>query len=234
MGNKMFGFVAAAILILGIALNPSPINRKDAAETVIERVLNNTVVIHACVGEEISIGSGVIYENNGKMFVLTAAHVIGDGKGFYLISQTNPDNELMVETWQANVIAYETNSDWAILQPVGDTWRIRVGTTFMSLSPRVGDGVYACGSPLGEENTLSEGIIANRNRIVPWNSDKHFMVTCNGTHGSSGGGIFDVNTGKCIGIVVRTNRLSNMLYVVPIKTIINDLEQSGQLSLFPT
>jgi len=87
---------------------------------------------------------------------------------------------------------------------------------------------------MGEENTISEGIVANRNRIVPWNGDKHIVVTCSGTHGLSGGGVFNIHTGKCIGIVVRLNALSDMLYVVPVQTIINDLKESGQLSLFPT
>lgn len=235
MGNRLFGFAVAAILLMGVAINsPSISSTQDTKETIAEQVLHSTVEIHACVDGTISVGSGVAYTKDGQLFILTAAHVIGDGKGLYLVSQTDPDNDDVKEIFTADVIAYETESDWAILRPVGDTRCIRGGTTFMPLPPRVGDGVYAAGSPMGEDNTVTEGIVAHRNRAVPWNKDKHFVITNNGTGGLSGGGVYDIHTGKCIGIVVRLNRMANLLYIVPVQTIINDLKESGQLSLFPT
>lgn len=230
MRNRLFGFAVATILMVGTVFKPSlPIS-----ETVAETVLRSTVEIHAYEDGSNAIGSGVAYMKDGDYFILTAAHVIGNGNGTYIIVQRDPDNELVMEAWEAKVVAYETDSDWAILRPVGDTRCIRGGTTFMPLPPRVGDGVYAAGSPMGEENTVSDGIVANRNRIVPWNTDKHFVITCNGTCGLSGGGVYDIHTGECIGIVVRLNRMANLLYVVPIQTIINDLRESGQLALFPS
>ena len=231
MRNGLFSFVVAAILVFGVALNsPSVVDNRSIAEQVLE----SSVEIHACENGTIAVGSGVVYKVDGEVFILTAAHVIGEGKGLYIVTQFDPDDELMMESWTANVVAHDPVSDWAILRPVGDSRCIKGGTTFVPLPPRVGDGVYAAGSPMGEENTISEGIVANRNRIVPWNGDKHIVVTCSGTHGLSGGGVFNIHTGKCIGIVVRLNALSDMLYVVPVQTIINDLKESGQLSLFPT
>jgi S1-C subfamily serine protease len=232
MRNGLFSFVVAAILVFGVALNNSPsvVNNRSIAEQVLE----SSVEIHACENGTIAVGSGVVYKVGEDVFILTAAHVIGEGKGLYIVTQFDPDDELMMESWTANVVAHDPVSDWAILRPVGDSRCIKGGTTFVPLPPRVGDEVYAAGSPMGEENTISEGIVANRNRIVPWNGDKHIVVTCSGTHGLSGGGVFNIHTGKCIGIVVRLNALSDMLYVVPVQTIINDLKESGQLSLFPT
>lgn len=235
MGNRLFGFAVALLLLTGVVLNkPSLPLQADSSETVAEQVLHSTVEIKACINGTLAIGSGVAYEKDGEVFILTAAHVIGDGTGLYLVVQSNPDDELMQEVWRADVVAYEADSDWAILRPVGDTRCIRGGTTFMPSPPRVGSGVYAAGSPMGEDNTVTEGIVAHRNRTVEWNKDKHFVVTCNGTCGLSGGGVYDSHTGQCIGIVVRLNRMANLLYVVPIQTILNDLKQSGQLSLFPS
>jgi S1-C subfamily serine protease len=234
MGNKLFSFAVATILLMGVAFNSPKIpSTQDVKETVSEQVLQNTVEIHAYVDGTISIGSGVIYMKDGQLFILTAAHVIGEGKGLYLVSQTDPDNDEIKETFTADVVAYETESDWAILRPVGVARHIGRGTTFMSLPPRVGDKVYAAGSPMGENNTVTEGIVSHRNRSVSWNKDKHYVISNNGARGLSGGGVYDIHTGKCIGIVVRQNRMANHLYIVPIQTIINDLRESGQLLLFP-
>lgn len=232
MRNSIFGFLVAAILIFGDTYSNSPSTTYGDKNTA-EMVLESSVEIYAYENGTLAIGSGVVYKVGEEVFILTAAHVIGDGKGLYIMTQSDPYDDLIVETWMANVVAQDSISDWAILQPVGDFRRIKGGVSFMSLPPRVGDGVYAAGSPTGEENTVSEGIIANRNRTVPWNKDKHIVVTCNGTYGLSGGGVFDIHTGKCIGIVVRSNALSDMLYVVPVQTIINDLKELGQLSLLP-
>lgn len=87
---------------------------------------------------------------------------------------------------------------------------------------------------MGEENTITEGIVANNKRSVPWNSDKHLVVTCNGSPGSSGGGVYDKITGECIGIVVRLNIVSRLLYIVPIETILNDLQIMGKISIAPS
>lgn len=228
MGNRLFGFAAGLLLLAGIAINPSTMVRR---ETVAEAVLRSTVEVNAVIDGSLAVGSGVLYKSGNDVFVLTAAHVIGDGKGIYMVSQSNPNDESEREVWMADVVAYENQSDWAILRPVGDTRRIGVGTTFVSLPPRVGNGVYAAGSPLGEDNTITEGIVANRKRSVEWNADHHLVVTCNGGSGLSGGGVYDIHTGGCIGIVVRLNRAANLLYVVPIQTILNDLKDSGRQSL---
>ena len=232
MGNRLFGIAAGLLLLSGILIRVPLPTAED--ETVAERVLRSTVEVNAVIDGSLAVGSGVLYEKDGQVFVLTAAHVIGDGKGVYMISQADPNNESMREVWMADVVAHETQSDWAILRPVGDTRCIRGGTTFVPLPPRVGNGVYAAGSPLGEDNTITDGIIANNKRAVDWNSDHHLVVTCNGGSGSSGGGVYDIRTGKCIGIIVRLNRMANLLYVVPIQTILNDLKESGQLSLMPS
>jgi serine protease Do len=234
MGNKIFSFALAAAIILGAVHREDIPSTQANIKTIAESVVKRSVEITAFVDGSQSIGSGVLYEKDGNVFVLTAAHVIGEGKGLYIVEQIDIDDETQTQTWTADVVAYETDSDWAILRLVGDTRCIFGGTTFVHSSPQVGDEVYAVGSPLGEENTISEGIVANPNRTVSWNKDKHFAVTCAGTHGSSGGGIFDTKTGNCIGIVVRMNPYAKLLYVVKIKTILDDLEKIGQLSLFPT
>ena len=128
MRNGLFSFVVAAILVFGVALNsPSVVDNRSIAEQVLE----SSVEIHACENGTIAVGSGVVYKVDGEVFILTAAHVIGEGKGLYIVTQSDPDDDLVMESWTANVVAHDPVSDWAILRPVGDSRCIKGGTTFV-------------------------------------------------------------------------------------------------------
>jgi S1-C subfamily serine protease len=200
---------------------------------IVENIMDCGVTINGVEEESITIGSGVLYRANGELYVLTAAHVLGSKPTGLLITQKSIDDDSVCLIWSGEVVAKDDESDWAIVRPVGEAKSILGGTTFMLSSPRVGHGVYTLGNPLGEDNTLSEGIVANHNRAVEWNTDKHIVITCSGAPGSSGGGVYDIHTGKCFGIVVRRNSAAQLMYVVSIETIRKDLEQMGKSELLP-
>jgi S1-C subfamily serine protease len=61
---------------------------------------------------------------------------------------------------------------------------------------KVGEQVYAIGSPSGLRNTLSEGIVSGLREIK---GIQHIQTTTPISPGSSGGGLFDAE-GKLIGI----------------------------------
>jgi S1-C subfamily serine protease len=61
---------------------------------------------------------------------------------------------------------------------------------------KVGERVYAIGSPSGFQNTLSEGIVSGLREIRGF---QHIQTTTPISPGSSGGGLFDAE-GKLIGI----------------------------------
>lgn len=229
--RRLLCLAVSLILVTGILVG---IEDHPSQTTIAEHVIRNGVEIHAVQDGSITVGSGVLYRVNGELMVLTAAHVVPQDGGMCLITQNSMDDSSVCLVWSGEVVAKDVDSDWAIVRPVGETQSILGGTAFMLASPRVGHGVYASGSPLGEENTLSEGIVANHNRTVEWNKDKHIVVTCNGAAGSSGGGVYDIHTGKCFGIVVRRNPVSNMLYIVPIETIRKDLAEMGKSNLLPS
>lgn len=225
-------FAVSLILVTGIYIGIDA--EQSAPYSIAEQVMRYGVEIHAVQDGSITVGSGVLYRVNGELLVLTAAHVVPKDGGMCLITQDCIDGSSECIVWSGDVVAKDDESDWAIVRPVGEAQSILGGTAFMLASPRVGHGVYALGSPHGEENTLSEGIVANHNRIVDWNNDRHIVVTCNGAAGSSGGGVYDIHTGKCFGIVVRRNPVSNMLYIVPIETIRKDLTEMGKSDLLPS
>lgn len=63
--------------------------------------------------------------------------------------------------------------------------------------PRVGERVYAIGSPLGLENTFSSGEIAR------WNEEMQMQTSVNLDHGSSGGALIN-EYGEVVGITSGT------------------------------
>jgi len=234
MGNKLFGFtIVSALIAVAVVRGGIPSLETVNKQAIVEQIIYHTVEIDVILGESKGIGSGVLYVRGGKIYVLTAAHVVGDGTGLYIVKQTDPNNETLSQYWTGNVVACDSDSDWAILELQGESRPVR-GASFVPVRAWAGEEVYTSGSPMGEENTITEGIVANNKRSVPWNSDKHLVVTCNGCPGSSGGGVYDKITGECIGIVVRLNTASRLLYIVPIETILNDLQIMGKISIAPS
>jgi len=78
---------------------------------------------------------------------------------------------------------------------------------------KVGEKVYAIGSPQGLENTLSEGIISG---LRDDNGKKLIQVTAPFTHGSSGGALIDEN-GKLIGITSgMLDGEGNLNFAIPV------------------
>jgi len=64
---------------------------------------------------------------------------------------------------------------------------------------RVGETVYALGSPRGLQNTLSEGIISGLRRNLAGRKGRYIQTSAAFSAGSSGGGLFD-SEGKLVGV----------------------------------
>jgi TPR repeat protein len=77
---------------------------------------------------------------------------------------------------------------------------------------RVGERVYAIGSPKGLENTLSEGLISGLRTIE---GTRYIQITAPITNGSSGGGLFD-ERGRLIGITTMGAKTGNLNFAVAI------------------
>lgn len=137
--------------------NPDPPNppKKDnigdeAEETRVEvyRQANPSVV---SIRAGNSIGSGFIVQSNG--IILTNTHVVEEAQSPVTVIISD-GRELL-----ADVIAYHPNADLAAL-------KIRDGNNFPPLlfarenQVRVGQSVYAIGSPLGLRNTFTQGIVS--------------------------------------------------------------------------
>ncbi|MCE1166193.1 MAG: trypsin-like peptidase domain-containing protein [Bacteroidetes bacterium] len=149
-------------------------------------------------------GSGFIFDSRG--FVATNLHVID---GFDSLFVKTSDGKY----YNADLIQVDEKNDIAILKIQNpDTivfHAVKIGNSDL---PRVGQSVYAIGSPLGFEYTISEGIIAalRENEKVSFNDpqtyaliertfDRVIQITAAISPGNSGGALFN-GKGEVIGI----------------------------------
>lgn len=87
---------------------------------------------------------------------------------------------------------------------------------------KVGERVYAIGSPRGLENTLSEGIISG---LRVRDGTKYIQITAPITSGSSGGGLFD-ERGRLIGLTTLGMNSGNLNFAVAIDEAFDILAKS--------
>lgn len=151
------------------------------------------------------LGSGFIIDPAG--YIVTNAHVIS---GEYNISVTlfrSARNELeKVVFSNVRIVALSPRLDLALLKletppadgalptlPLGDSNVLNEGQT-----------VFAIGSPLGLDRTVSQGIVSSRNR--PFDGQLYIQTTAQINPGNSGGPLFNLH-----GEVVGVNNMKPMM-----------------------
>jgi serine protease Do len=133
------------------------------------------------------LGSGIVIDDR---YVLTNYHVIQDASS---ATVTTIDNEQIKVT---GVAASDKENDLAIIQTDRSIGATPVEIGYNSLNVKKGDKVVAIGSPLGLQNTVSDGLISN---IMYISGTRYIQTSAPIDHGSSGGALFD-EYGELIGI----------------------------------
>ena len=140
-----------------------------------------------------SLGSGVIYsmnEDRNDAYIVTNYHVI-EGASSALIQLADEKSVYEVE----GIYHYSEENDWAVIKVKGSGFNYIPINTEEALT--TGSVVYALGSPLGLQNTFSEGIISNPKRVIE--GTPYIQITAPISHGSSGGALLN-KYGEVIGI----------------------------------
>lgn len=144
--------------------------------------------IYDRLGQNIATGSGFFLDKEGT--AVTNYHVIDDA---YSAKVVLPDSTKKYDV--LGVYSYSEQEDWAILKvngsdfdylPIGDSGTAVGGAT-----------VFALGSPLGLQNTISQGLVSNPNRIEDGMS--YIQISAPISSGSSGGALLN-KYGEVIGI----------------------------------
>ncbi|MCD4683584.1 MAG: S1C family serine protease, partial [Bacteroidales bacterium] len=151
------------------------------------------------LAEVASSGSGFIIEKNGKLYVVTNAHVVenasADPGSIYVYTVNRSQYEV-------KVVGGDSFYDIAVLEfvdkPGGEISTIK----FRSTEARIGEKVYAIGNPLGEyPYTVTDGIISAKNRVRGGMTGKFGFLQTTATliWGNSGGPLVDEH-GKVVGV----------------------------------
>ena len=146
----------------------------------------------------IGLGSGFLIHSDG--YIVTNDHVVA-GERQISVTQFKGSGAKMTKQNFDNVkiVASGGNLDLALLKIEGqdEKFKFPFVTLGSSADLKQGERVFAIGSPLGLERSVSEGIVSLRNRII---SDRlHVQTTAEISPGNSGGPLFNYR-GEVVGV----------------------------------
>jgi serine protease Do len=141
--------------------------------------------------ERHSLGSGFVISEEG--LILTNNHVVEKATSIKIKLDTGAE-------YDAKVVGTDSLTDLALIQVKPDEGFPKPLTLGDSDAIEVGDWVMAVGNPFGLGQTVTQGILSARGRIIGAGPYDDFLQTDAAINpGNSGGPLFDMN-GKVIGI----------------------------------
>jgi S1-C subfamily serine protease len=180
---------------------------------------------------ESGLGSGFVVSGAGE--IVTNAHVVTSGEG----RDIRKASEVFVRFADGNqvpaqVVGFDPFADIALLKidPAGLTLRpLRLGAT---RDVRVGAPVAAIGSPFGEEQSLSVGVVSGLGRSIQsltgFDTTGAIQTDAPINHGNSGGPLID-GEGGVVGVNAQiettTGEGSGVGFAVPADVVRRSIQQ---------
>jgi len=172
-----------------------------------------TLEIYDARGKEIGFGSGFFINRNGE--ILTNHHVIEGASSVKARTADGATHPVQV------VLADDKDADLAKLLAFVD--RDAPYLKIAAQRPQVGDSVIVVGSPMGLEETITQGIVS----AVPEQRDDQsdlvpatLQITAAISEGSSGGPVLNAS-GEVIGVATAFMRDGeNLSFAVPLERIL--------------
>ena len=225
------------------AFDPTAVYRQAAPGVVTVISVFSANGLGSLLGDDDSpaggLGSGFVISDSGD--VLTNAHVVTEGQGRSLrraravYVQFADSNQL-----QARVVGIDPNSDIALLRV--DPGSITLHPLALGRSTRltVGAPVAAIGSPFGEPQSLSVGVISAKDRsirsLTGFRIEGAIQTDAAVNHGNSGGPLVDAN-GRVLGINSQIESTGGggegVGFAVPVDTVrraVAELRSEGKVS----
>lgn len=169
-------------------------------------------------------GSGFIIDANGH--IITNNHVV-EGAERINVKLANG------EEYDASVVGRDPKTDLALLKIDGarDLHALNLGN---SEDLKVGSWVVAVGSPFGLEQTVTQGIVSGKGRVIGSGPYDDFIQTDASINpGNSGGPLINMN-GEVVGINTAIYPSGQGIgFAIPIdmaKTIVPQLEEKGSVT----
>ena len=146
----------------------------------------------------IGLGSGFLIHPDG--YIVTNDHVVAGERQISVTQFKGSGAKLAKQNFDnVKILASGGNLDLALLkiEGLGKDFKFPFVTLGSSPNLKQGERVFAIGSPLGLERSVSEGIVSLRNRII---SDRlHIQTTAEISPGNSGGPLFNYR-GEVVGV----------------------------------
>lgn len=156
----------------------------------------------------VGTGTGVIITEDG--YIVTNAHVIYDSQNGYGLASAIKVL-LGEDTYEAEVIGYDTDCDLAVLKVDGKN--LTAAEFGNSDELKLGENVIAIGNPLGFDlmNTVTRGCVSGLNRNITINDKSMNLIQTDAAinSGNSGGPLIN-KYGQVIGI--NSSKMSSSYY----------------------
>ncbi len=170
-------------------------------------------------GDLIGTGSGINVNSTGKIF--TNYHVI---EGASAVKVKFISNQVYNVT---SVLGYDVDRDIAVLKITGTN--LPVASFGNSSLLENGEEILTIGSPIGLENTISNGLVSNRSRILDGQS--YLQISAPISPGSSGGALVNLY-GEIVGITsAQFISGQNINLAIPINEVKKFLTSNESTSL---
>lgn len=172
-----------------VSRNSEIVNKRSSykleGSQIFERYGSAVFMVFTTDGSNAYQGSGFFIDNRG--LAVSNYHVFkGTGIGLELVKLVGSDDvykvtEVIQKSEQEDFILFRVNCE--------NTNYIPIATD----KPKIGEKVYAIGSPRGLENTFSSG------EVSQWRADNLMQISALIDHGSSGGALIN-EYGEVVGI----------------------------------
>lgn len=202
-----------SLLCLVLLFLPTYVFSQDlTADQIFEKVNDAIVVIYSYDFDGLKHGQGSGIILNSKGIIVTNYHVFA---GCERIEVKKHDTLIIT----SGIIGASIEKDVLIIKideskypeiPVAEETNLKVGQK-----------VYAVGSPLGFENTMSEGIISGLRELKEFEErkNKFIQITASASPGSSGGAVLN-SKGELIGMIrMGVEEGENMNFAIPVSDI---------------
>lgn len=208
--------LSLSLFVFCISLN-TVLAQELNAEQIYAKINDAVVTIYTfdAAGKILSQGSGVVL--NEKGWIVTNYHVYAGAEKLVV-----KHKERKIE--YSSIIGLDVEKDILILKIADHTFPpIPVGNSDLL---KVGQKIYAIGSPMGLENTISEGIISGL-RAYEERTRNFIQVSAAISPGSSGGAVVNAK-GELIAITTLTiTKGQNLNFAIPINEVLEVYKDVG-------
>jgi serine protease Do len=164
-----------------------------------------------------ALGSGFFFNEDG--FLITNFHVIEGETQISVEVYHQKEGQLDRKTYkQVRIVALNKFADLALLKVEDkDAPRFKYVPLGSADALSVGERVFAIGSPLGLERTVTEGILSTKTREV--GGSLYLQTTAQINPGNSGGPLFNLS-GEVVGVInMKVSAGEGLGFAIPVESV---------------